>query len=82
MFSVQDARSQEEIKVSSRRNWSREEGARDTWSVLTVSNKGLWRLLGLHANAGHPESVLKSGTSGKELGNGLDKWQPMVFCLS
>lgn len=38
----------------------------------------LWRLLGLWSNAGHPESVVKSGTSGKELGNGADKWQPWL----
>ena len=38
----------------------------------------LWKLVGLQSNAGHPESVLKSSTSGKELGSGADKWQPWL----
>lgn len=76
MFSTQDPSSQKEIKVSSRRNWSREEGAEDT--VLIVRNMRPSRLLGLRSNAGHPESVVKSGTAGKELGNGADKWQPWL----
>lgn len=39
-------------------------------TVLTGRSERLWRLLGLQSNAGHPESVLKSGPSGKELRNG------------